>query len=64
MKFMQITTLNGTHYQFGVSSIEEYKKKKRKMLLSFKSFVNVVETCSIRKSDIVSIEYFEMKEEQ
>lgn len=63
MKFMQITTKNGTHYQFGVTDFKEYKKLKRRISLSFKKFVNVVDTCSIRKSEIVSIEYFEHQEE-
>ena len=64
MKFMQITTKNGTHYQFGVSSFKEFKRMKRKINLSLKRIVKVVDTCSIRKSEIVSIEYFEHKEGQ
>lgn len=57
MKFMQITIVNGIHYQIGVEDFHEFKKKKRAIRHSLKSFVDIAETCSIRKSEIVSIEY-------
>lgn len=63
MKFMQITTKNGTHYRFGVTDFREYERLKKKIILSCKRFVDVVDSCSIRKREIVSIEYFEHQEE-
>lgn len=63
-KIMQITTKSGTHYQFGCDGIEEYKSRKKAILLSENEFVDIVESCSIQKSQIESIEYYEQEVEK
>lgn len=60
-KIMQVTTKSKIHYSFGCESVEEFKIRKKAMLASEKEFIDIVDTCSIRKSEIESIEYFEQE---
>ncbi|MGM0124857.1 hypothetical protein IGI37_002251 [Enterococcus sp. AZ194] len=63
MKIMQITTKKGIHVQIGVSDAAEYRAKKEAILKSTKEFVTVIDTCTICRSDVSIIEYFEKTEE-
>lgn len=58
-RIMQITTKGGTHIQIGVSDLSEYKTRKDSILKSTKEFVTIIDTCTVSRSDISIIEYFE-----
>lgn len=60
-RIMQITTKSKVHYSFGCEGIEDFKFRRRKILESKDEFIDVVDSCSIRKSEIESIEYFEQE---
>lgn len=58
-KFMQIVMKNGFYHQIGCNGKEEYKKRKIDILNARTDFIDVIDTLSVRKSEISSIEYFE-----
>lgn len=58
-RIMQITTRGGTHIQIGVADLSEYKVRKESILKSTKDFVTIIDTCTVSRSDISIIEYFE-----
>lgn len=58
-KVMQITIKPGIHIIIGVSNIEDFQRKKDEITNSNTEFVDVLNTCTLKRSDIVAIEYFE-----
>lgn len=56
-QFLQINMKNGNFVQIGVKDFAEYKSKKELILMSKKEWVDIIDTCTARKSDIVLIEY-------
>ena len=56
-QFLQINMKNGNFVQIGVKDFAEYKAKKELILMSKKEWVDIIDTCTARKSDIVLIEY-------
>nr|DAY95603.1 MAG TPA: hypothetical protein [Caudoviricetes sp.] len=58
-KIMQITIKPGVHIVIGVNNVEEFKEIKTAILSSKTEFVDVLDTCTLKRNDIVAIEYFE-----
>lgn len=58
-KIMQITIKPGIHIIVGVNNTKEFKKRKTAILNSKTEFVDVLDTCTLKRNDIVAIEYFE-----
>lgn len=58
-KQMQITIKPGIHIFVKVNSFEDYKERKLNITNSRNEFVDVLEQCTLRRLDIVAIEYFE-----
>lgn len=58
-KLMQITIKPGIHIFVKVENIEEYKKRKNAIICCSNEFVDVLDECTLRQSEIVAIEYFE-----
>ncbi len=63
-QFLQLNMKNGNFVQIGLKDFEEFKSKRDLIILSKKEFVNVIDTCTVRKSDIVLIEYYVATEQQ
>lgn len=64
MKCLQVTLKNGVKVHFYVASFEDADEFRQKILnAGEKSFVNLGETASIRKSEVVLIEIFDCKQE-
>lgn len=61
-KVMQINMINGVNVQIGVENEAEFKLRKDDILKDTKEFVKVIDTCTIRKSQISTIEYFVIHE--
>lgn len=60
---MQINMKNGINVQIGVKNLEEFKSKQEMLLKSQKEFVELIDTCTIRKSEVVLIEYYVLTEQ-
>lgn len=58
-KVMQITIKPGVHIIIGVNGINEFQNRKTAITNSKKEYVDVLETCTLKRTDIVAIEYFE-----
>ncbi|MGV3085033.1 hypothetical protein [Enterococcus dispar] len=58
-KIMQITVKPGIHIIIGMNNFEEYKDRRLKIINSRNEFVDITDKCTLRRSDIVAIEYFE-----
>lgn len=58
-KLMQITIKPGIHIFVKVENFEEYKKRKNDIICCPHEFVDVLDECTLRHSEIVAIEYFE-----
>lgn len=56
---MQITIKPGIHVFVKVENFEEYKKRKDEIINCMYDFVDVLDECTLRRSEIVAIEYFE-----
>lgn len=61
-QFLQLNMKNGNFVQIGVKDFEEFKGKRELILNSKKEFVDVLDTCTVRKSDVVLIEYYNVPE--
>lgn len=59
VKVMQITLKNGIHIQIGVESFDKFKEKKNDILGCGDDFIDIIETCTFRVSEVVCVEYFE-----
>ena len=57
-RVMQINMINGINVQIGVENEAEFKLRKDGILKETKEFVKVIDTCTVRKSQISTIEYF------
>lgn len=55
---MQINMKNGVNVQIGVKDFAEFKAKRELILLSKKEFIDIIDTCTIKKSEVSLIEYF------
>lgn len=55
---MQINMKNGVNVQIGVKDFEEFKAKKELLLKSEKEFIELIDTCIVRKSEVALIEYY------
>lgn len=62
-KVMQITIKPGVHIIVGVNGIKEFQNRKTAITNSKKEYVDVLDTCTLKRSDIVAIEYFEKEAE-
>lgn len=62
-RVMQINMINGVNVQIGVESEAEFKIRKDDILKDSKEFVKVIDTCTIRKSQISTIEFFVIQEQ-
>ncbi|MBO6325184.1 hypothetical protein EY681_03965 [Enterococcus gallinarum] len=58
-KLMQITIKPGIHIFVKVENFEDYKKRKNDIVCCPHEFVDVLDECTLRHSEIVAIEYFE-----
>lgn len=64
MNCLQVTLKNGVKVHFYFASFEDADEFRQKILKADeKSFVNLGETASIRKSEVVLIEIFDCKQE-
>ena len=63
-QIMQINLKNGVNVQIGVKDFEEFKTKKEMLLKSGKEFIELIDTCTIRKSEVALIEYYVVTEQQ
>lgn len=63
-QIMQINMKNGVNVQIGVKDFEEFKAKKEMILKSGKEFIELIDTCTIRKSEVALIEYYVVTEQQ
>ena len=57
-QIMQINMKNGINVQIGVKDLEEFKAKKEMLLKSEKEFIELIDTCIVRKSEVALIEYY------
>lgn len=57
-QIMQVNLKNGVNVQIGVKDFEEFKAKKEMLLKSEKEFIELIDTCIVRKSEIALIEYY------
>lgn len=62
-RVMQINMINGVNVQIGVENEAEFKFRKDDILKDTKEFVKVIDTCTVRKSQISTIEYFVIQEQ-
>lgn len=62
-RVMQINMINGVNVQIGVENEAEFKWRKDGILKETKEFVKVIDTCTIRKSQISTIEFFVIQEQ-
>ena len=60
---MQINLKNGINVQIGVKNLEEFKSKREMLLKSQKEFVELIDTCTIRRSEVVLVEYYILTEQ-
>ncbi len=63
-QIMQINLKNGVNVQIGVKDFEEFKTKKEMLLKSGKEFIELIDTCTIRKSEVALIEYYVATEQR
>lgn len=56
---MQLTMKNGIHVMIGVTSFEEYKKLRQKITSGVVKWVDVIDSCTVKKDEVVLIEFFE-----
>ena len=63
-QIMQINMKNGANVQIGVKDFEEFKTKKEMLLKSGKEFIELIDTCTIRKSEVALIEYYVATEQR
>ena len=59
VKIMQVTSIRGVHFQIGVKDFEEFKTKKQEIINSNEDFIDLIEQCTIKRNEILAIEYFE-----
>lgn len=62
-KYLQITLKNGVHVQIGVKTTAEYKKMRDCLLKSITEYVTLIDTCTVRPSEVVLIELLYVNEE-
>lgn len=62
-KLMQITIKPGIHIFVKVETFEEYKKRKDDIISCSDEFIDVLDECTLRRSEVVAIEYFEKETE-
>lgn len=60
-KVFQVTTKTGIKYTIGVSGIKEFEALKAKIKSGKGEFVKLIDTCEIRRSEILSFEYYEQE---
>lgn len=58
-KLMQITIKPGIHIFVKLESFKEYEKRKNEIICCPHEFIDVLDECTLRHSEIVAIEYFE-----
>lgn len=61
---MQINLKNGINVQIGVKDFEEFKSKRELLLKSKKEFVELIDTCTIKQSEVALVEYYVLTEQQ
>ena len=57
-QIMQVNLKNGVNVHIGVKDFEEFKAKKEMILKSEKEFIELIDTCIVRKSEVALIEYY------
>ncbi len=62
VKFIQVTIIGGVSYQAPVDGVKKFDKLKRKATWRRGGFFDLCETCTIKRSEIISVEYFEVSE--
>lgn len=60
-RFMQVSMKNGKEIHIGVKGISEYKAKRGRILNGKSEFITLIEPCTVRRSDVSIIEYFEQE---
>lgn len=63
-KLMQVTLKPGIHIFVKVNSFDDYKDRKSKITKGKEAFVDVLDECTLRRDDVVAIEYFEKEIEK
>ena len=63
-QFLQLNMKNGNFVQIGVKDFQEFERKRELILNSKKEFVDVIDRCTVRRSEVVLIEYYTINEKE
>ncbi len=61
---MQVTVIGGKVYQNSVSGVAQFKKLRKSATHKRSGFFELCETCAIKRSEIIAVEYFEVSEDE